>query len=124
MKPILAVALFALPMVARAEYFDVFEIKLKDACKLEQELQIVRDFNSQWGPKHGYSAEIVIPIENSHMGSIYWVGRTKDMATLGEVVDTFAEEARRDPDSVAGKLLARLHECEIVLSRSGYESLK
>jgi len=130
MKTILAVMLFglpmALPMVARADYIDVLEIKLNDACKFDKELQIVRDLVSQWGVKHGYSVELWIPIEapSPNLGYIYWVGRAKDMTALGSVVDTFAAEAGGDPNSVAGKLHVRLAECEMIMSRSGYVTRK
>jgi len=128
MKTILAVMLFGLPMglpmVAHADYIDFFEIKLTDACKVSREVQIARDIDT-WAAKYGYSTELWIPIEapSPHLGSVYWVARIKDMATFGKLVDSFASEAQ-DADSVAGKLLARLSECEMVLSRSGYTTRK
>jgi hypothetical protein len=120
MKTILSVMLLGLPMVAFADYVDVIEFKLNDGCKLETELQNMRDFNTQWGVKNGYKAEILTPVQSPNLTSLFWVGRTKDAATFGKAWDTWSNELK-DPNTVASKLLARFVACGTNLSRRGYD---
>ena len=120
MKTILSIMMLSLPMVAFADYVDVIEFKLNDGCKLENQLQIMRDFNTQWGVKNGYKAEILTPLQSPNLTSLFWVGRTKDAATFGKAWDTWRNELN-DPNTVAGKLAARFGACGTNLSRRGYD---
>jgi hypothetical protein len=123
MKTILSMILLAFPIVAFADYVDVIEYKLNDGCKFETELQIMRDFNSQWGAKYGYNAENLAPVQSQNLVSFYWVGHTKDAATFGKAWDAWRNETQ-DPSTVAGKLLARFAACTTNLSRRGYDVYK
>lgn len=120
MKKILTAILLALPMVAAADYLDVIEFKLNEGCSFETELQIVKDFNTQWGAKNGYRAEILMPIESHNLVSMYWIGRTENAAAFGKAWDTWRDELK-DPNSVAGKLAARFGACGTNLARRGYD---
>ena len=119
MKTILSIILLSLPMVAFADYLDVIEFKLNDGCKLETQLRTMRDFNAQWGVRNGYRAEILTPLQGRDLASLFWVGRTKDAATFGKAWDTWSNELK-DPNTVAGKLVARFAACGTNLSRRGY----
>ena len=120
MKKTIALMLLALPLVAGADYLDVIETKLNDSCSFEQELQITKDFNAQWGAKYGYKAELLMPVESQNLVSIYWVGRTKDAATFGKAWDAWRNEIS-DPNSVAGRLAGRFQACGTNLARRGYD---
>ena len=84
-------------------------------------MEIVRDFNSQWGVSNGYKAEVLAPIQSHNLVSMYWLGRTKDAATFGKAWDVW-RNALGDPNSVPAKLWARFAACETNLSRRGYDS--
>lgn len=120
MKAIIGIMFLGLPMVAFADYVDVIEFKLNDGCTLDTELQNMRDFNTQWGSKNGYKAEILTPLQSPNLTSLFWVGRTKDAATFGKAWDTWSSELK-DPNTVAGKLNARFTACGTLLSRRGYD---
>ena len=111
----------ALPAVAAADYVDVIEFKLNEGCSLEKYMEIVRDFNSQWGVNNGYKAEVLAPIQSQNLVSMYWLGRTKDAATFGKAWDVW-RNALADPNSVPSKLWARFGACETNLSRRGYDT--
>ncbi len=118
-KTILAV-LLCLPLAASAEYMDVIGFKLLDGCSFEKYMEIVNDFNSDWGDANGYNARVAMPIQNDDLVTMYWLGTTKDAATFGKVWDTW-RDALSNPDSIEAKLWARFQECEINLDRSGYD---
>jgi hypothetical protein len=120
MKRILAVLLLALPMAASADYLDVIEFKLNDGCSFEKYMEIVKDFNTQFGASNGYKAEVLMPIQSQNLVSMYWVGRTKDAAAFGKAWDTW-RNALGDPNSVPSKLWARFGACSSNLSRRGYD---
>ena len=61
MKVILAILLLALPAAATADHLDVIEFKLNDGCSFEKYMEIVKDFNTEWGAKNGYKAEVLVP---------------------------------------------------------------
>ena len=120
MKTILTVMLLALPMAAAADHLDVIEFKLNEGCSFETELQIVKDFNAQWGARNDYQAEILMPIQSHNLVSLFWLGRTRDAATFGKAWDTWRNELA-DPNSVASKLWARFEACGTNLARRGYD---
>jgi len=113
MKRIILALLLCLPMAASAEYMDVI-------CSFEKYMEIVNDFNSDWGEANGYRASIAMPLQNENLVSMYWLGTTKDAATFGKAWDTW-RDAQSNPESVEAKLWARFQACEINLGRSGYD---
>lgn len=121
MKKLIAIALLALPFGATADHIDVIEFKLNDGCSFAKYLEIVKDFNSQFGAKHGYKAEVFSPIQSNNMTSLFWVGRTKDTTTFGKGWDTWRTNLN-DPNSVESKLWARFLACSTNLSRRAYDT--
>ena len=109
-----------LPMSALADYMDVIEFKLKEDCSFDKYMEIVNDFNDDWGKKNGYRAEIATPVYSNNLVNMYWVGRTKDAAAFGKAWDTW-RDALDNPDSSPAKLWARFQACEINLGRRGYD---
>jgi hypothetical protein len=53
------------------------------------------------------------------LGTIYWVGRIKDAEAFGHGLERWNKESS-DPNSVAGKLGARLNQCATWGSRGGF----
>jgi hypothetical protein len=120
MKKILILALLSLPIPASADYMDVIQFELNEGCSFSQYLEIVNDFNEQWGKKHDYQTEVAVPLQSDNLVSMYWVGRTEDAATFGKAWDAWRDELE-DPDSLASKLSARFEACETNQSRRGYD---
>lgn len=120
MKKIILALLLGLPLAASAEYMDVIKFELVDGCSFDKYMEIVDDFNSDWGQANGYMARVAMPIQNENLVSMYWLGTTKDAAAFGKVWDTW-RDALGDPKSTPAKLWARFQACEINLSRTGYD---
>ena len=120
MKKLILALLLCIPMAASAENMDVIEFKLLDGCSFEKYMEIVNDFNSDWGEANGYKASIAMPLQNENLVSMYWLGTTKDAATFGKAWDTW-RDAQSNPESVEAKLWARFQACSINLGRSGYD---
>ena len=120
MNRLLIIATLLLPFSALADHMDVIEFTLKDGCSFSQYMEIVDDFNDDWGKKKGYKAEIAVPIQSENLVHMFWVGRTADAATFGKVWDTWRDELL-DADSTAAKLWSRFQACEDNLSRRGYD---
>lgn len=120
MRKIIFALLLCLPMTAFAEHMDVIEVKLIDGCSFDTYMQIVNDFNSQWGAKNDYKSQVAVPLQNDNLVSMYWLGTSKDAATFGKAWDTW-RDAQSDPDSVEAKLWARFLACSVNVSRSGYD---
>ncbi len=118
-KTIFAI-LLCLPMAASAEYMDVIEFTLNDGCSFDKYMEIVNDFNSEWGEANGYSARVVVPLQSDNLVSMFWLGTTKDAASFGKAWDTWRDELS-DPDSTASHLWARFVDCEVNQSRRGYD---
>jgi len=112
--------LLFIPMTASAEYLDVIESKMVDGCSSDKYLMIVKDFNKEWGMKNGYSAKVAMPLQSDNLGSIFWLGTTKDAASFGKAWDAW-RDAMSDSGSVAAKLQARLSQCTLNVSRRGYD---
>ena len=120
MKKLIAIALLALPMSAAADHLDVIEVKLNEGCSFSTYMQIAKDFNSQWGAKNGYKAEVLTPIQSNNLESLYWVGRSISAAAYGKAWDTWRDESA-DPNTVAGKLWTRFAACSTNVGRRGYD---
>jgi hypothetical protein len=117
---ILAILLFVLPAAAAADHLDVIELKLKEGCSFDKYMEIVKDFNTQWGASNGYKAEVLVPIQSHNLESMFWVGRSKDAASFGKAWDTWRGELA-NPNSVPSKLMARFGVCETNVGRRGYD---
>ena len=119
-KKLILAMLLCVPMSASAEYMDVIEFKLIDGCSFDKYMEIVNDFNENWGEALGYTARVAMPLQNENLESMYWLGTTKDAATFGKVWDTW-RDALSDPDSTPAKLWERFQDCEVNLARWGYD---
>ena len=119
-KKLLVLAILAMPFAARADHMDVIQVTLQDTCTLQTYVAIKDDFNAQWGKNHGYKAEVTVPIQSQELTSIFWVGRTADVATFGKTWDAWRTDLQ-DPASVASKLWARFQKCSTNVSRSGWD---
>lgn len=53
MKTFLAMLLLALPMTAATDHLDVIEFQLDEGCSFDKYMEIVNDFNTQWGSQNG-----------------------------------------------------------------------
>lgn len=120
MRKILILAMLSLPIPVFADYLDVIQFELNEGCSFSEYMEIVNDFNEQWGKKHDYQSEVAVPLQSDNLVSMYWVGRTKDAATFGKAWDAWRDELE-DPDSLASRLWARFEACETNMSRRGYD---
>lgn len=120
MKRITLVLLLLVPMVTSAEYMDVIEFKLNEGCSFNKYMEIVNDFNSDWGKANGYTSRVAMPLQNDNLVSMYWLGTTKDAAAFGKAWDTW-RDALSDSNSTPAKLWARFEACSTNLGRSGYD---
>ncbi len=111
-------SLLALP--AAADHLDVIQVKLREGCSVDQYVAIMKDFNTQWGKKNGYTAEVAVPIQNNDLVHLFWMGRTADTAGFGKAWDVWRTEIS-DGNSVAGKLNARFTACSENVSRNGWD---
>ena len=121
MKNMISSILLILPAGAFADHVDVIEAQLTDTCGFSKYLEIVSDFNTQWGKNNGYRAEILAPIQSNNLTSIFWVGRSANTAAFGKAFDQWSKDLM-DPNSTASKLWARFQECSTNLGRRGYQS--
>ena len=120
MKRIILALFLCLPMAASAEYMDVIEVQLNEGCSFNQYMDIVSDFNSDWGEAIGYKARVAMPLQNSNLVSLYWLGTTKDAATFGIVWDAW-RDGQSDSKSKPAKLWGRFQDCSVNVSRQGYD---
>ena len=116
--PLLAV--LACPLIAKADYVDVIEFKLKESCTMAKYMDIVKDFNTLYEPK-GYKAEIMSPFYSSNLESFIWVGRTKDIESFGKGSNAYGNAAA-DANTAEGKLAARFRECTTSIARRSYRT--
>ena len=91
MKRLLLTILFLTPSLASAEYLDVIKFELTENCTFSEYLVIVQDFNTQWGQSNGYSSRVAMPLQNDDLGSMYWMGTTKNAAAFGAAWDTWRD---------------------------------
>lgn len=120
MRMCLAMLLLAVPMIAAADHLDVIEFTLDEGCSFDKYMEIVNDFNTQWGSQNGYKAEILTPIQSHNLESMFWVGRSANAAAFGKAWDTW-RDAQADPSSVPSKLWARFQGCSTNIGRRGYD---
>ena len=121
MKKLLILILLLSPSLVLAEYIDVIQFKLTGECSFSEYLEIKNDFNSQWGEANGYSSQVLMPLQNDNLVSMYWVGTAKNAAAFGAAWDTW-RDALGDPDSIPAKLSARFQVCSENISRHGYDA--
>ena len=120
MKSLLIAALVLGPLSASADHLDVIQVKLKDGCTSNQYVEIAKDFNENWGKNYGYHAEIAVPVQNDELVSIFWLGRSANTEAFGKAWDAWRDQLA-DPKSLASKLQARLDNCSVNESRSGFD---
>jgi len=109
------------PMTARADHLDVIYTELQEDCSFPEYLAIVGDFN-KWGADYGYQTEIAVPIQSAELGTMIWVGRSKNAETFGKAWDAW-RDGQMDPASVPAQLQARFNECtEPLTIRKGYDT--
>ena len=113
-------AALACPLIAKADYVDVIEFKLKEGCAMTKYMDIVKDFNTLIEPR-GYKAEIMSPYYSSNLESLIWVGRSKNMETFGKGANAYGDAAV-DANSAEGKLAARFRECTTSIARRSYRT--
>jgi hypothetical protein len=119
MRKLIATLLLIVPTAAFADYVDVLSAKLNPGCSVSTMRQIVKDFNETWAKEGVYKAELLVPLMSQDVGTIYWVGRIKDAEAFGGGLERWNKEAS-DPNSVAGKLAARMGQCVTWGSRGGF----
>lgn len=110
MKKLLILAIFCMPAISWADHIDVIPMNLNEDCSLATYLASVADFNKDWGSKYAYNVEVFVPMHGDDMNTIYWIGRSENAATFGAAYDAWESEVT-DPNSTAGKLMARFIEC-------------
>lgn len=120
MKLIFASMIFAVSAAAHADHLDVIEFKFNEGCDFDKFLEIVSDFNAQWGDANSYKAEVLAPIQSHNLESMYWIGRSADAAAFGKAWDTWRDELQVS-NSTAARLWARLEECTTNLGRRSYD---
>ena len=113
-------AMLACPLIAKADYVDVIEFKLKESCTMAKYMDIVKDFNTLYEPK-GYKAEIMSPFYSSNLESFIWVGRTKDIESFGKGSNAYGNAAA-DANTAEGKLAARFRDCTTSIARRSYRT--
>ncbi|NNF51515.1 MAG: hypothetical protein HKN59_03660 [Gammaproteobacteria bacterium] len=120
MKRFIWLLLLCLPVGAFADHLDVIEVKLNEGCSFSEYLSIKDDFNSKWGAKNGYRAEVLMPVQSHNLVSLYWIGRSASTAAFGKAWDQWRTELS-DPNSVAAKLWARFEACSMNVGRRSYD---
>ncbi|MCH7666493.1 MAG: hypothetical protein IH936_11260 [Acidobacteria bacterium] len=109
------------PMAARADHLDVIYIELQEGCSLPEYLAIIGDFN-KWGTDYGYQAELAVPLQSDELGTMVWIGRSKNAEAFGRAWDAW-RDAQMDSSSVPAQLQARFDQCQEPLTvRKGYDT--
>ena len=115
---IVSICLFA-PVVASADYLDVIVNKLNDGCSLDEYNKVVEEFRGvMTSEKYSYTVEIAVPFTGPELDVVYWIGRTKDIATFG-VENGRWDQALANAKSSEAKVNAKLEKCSINVRRSG-----
>jgi len=118
-----ALALLVAPTLAGADYLDVITNRLNDNCSMDQYAKVVDEFRGvMTSQKYSYTVEIVVPLIGDQLDAIFWVGRTKDMATFGSENDRWAK-ALTDANSPEAKINKKLNNCTTSLSRTGSQTM-
>jgi len=107
------------PQVAQADYVDVITNKLTGDCTMEKYLATVDDFRGVMTAQgYSYTVEVLVPVTGSDLSSVFWVGRTKDLATFGAEYSKWLTALGKS-GSPESKANASLNECATNVSRSG-----
>ncbi len=125
MKKLLVLTAFLtvllVPVAAQADHLDVIYVQLKEDCSFPDYLAIIGDFN-KWAADYGYRTEIAVPLQSEQLGTMVWVGRSKNAETFGRAWDAW-RDAQMDASSVPAKLQARFDQCTKPLTvRKGYDT--
>jgi hypothetical protein len=116
---LLAIALLLAPLTASADYLDVIGNKLNDGCSFDQYLGLVKDFRGVMkSESYGYTVEIAQPRTGEDLTIIWWIGRTKDLATF-QKDNARWEAALMKSGSPEAKLNDKLTKCSTNVSRNG-----
>jgi hypothetical protein len=115
---LVSICLFA-PVVASADYLDVIATKLKDNCSLAEYNKVIEEFRGvMTSEKYSYSVEIAVPFTGPELDLVYWIGRTKDIATFG-VENGRWDQALANAKSPEAKVNAKLEKCSVNVRRTG-----
>lgn len=120
-RRILLIALLSIvgPQTAQAEYVDVITNKMSDDCTMEQYLASVEEFRGVMTSQgYTYTVEILAPVTSPDLTNVFWVGRTKDLATFGAEYTKWLT-ALENAGSPEAKVNAKLNKCSTNVSRSG-----
>ena len=115
---LVSICLFA-PVVASADYLDVIATKLKEDCSLAEYNKVIEEFRGvMTSEKYSYSVEIAVPFTGPELDVVYWIGRTKDIATFG-VENGRWDQALANAKSPEAKVNAKLEKCSVNVRRTG-----
>lgn len=116
---VLAIFLLVAPLTASADYLDVIGNKLNDGCSLEQYLSGVEAFRGVMKAEgYSYTVEIGQPHTGEDLTIIWWIGRTKDLATYATDYSRW-EKALTKSGSPESKVNEKLSKCSTNVSRNG-----
>lgn len=116
---LLAVAMLLAPAVARADYLDVITTRLGD-CSLDKYMSIVAEFRLVMAEqKYPYTVEIAVPFINNEMDTVYWIGRSPNLAAFAEGYTRWESQIAKSGTPEA-KVSDRLNTCGESVSRSGH----
>lgn len=121
MKLLISVLSFCLmtPAIAGADYLDVITNKLNDGCSLADYQKVVEEFRGVMKSEgYDYTVEIAVPLIGPDLDAVFWVGRTKDLATFGTGNQRWTK-ALANPKSAEAKVSAKLGKCAENVSRTG-----
>ncbi len=120
---LLTLPLLVAPAMASADYLDVITNSLNDGCSMEKYGKVVEEFRGVMTSQgYSYTVEIVIPYIGNQLDQIFWVGRTKDLATFGSESDRW-EKALMKSESPESKINKKLNDCTTNVSRSGSRTM-
>jgi hypothetical protein len=115
---LLGLAILTAPLAANAQYIDAISNKLIGTCTLDQYLGVIEEFRGVMKSEgYSYTVEIMQPLTGD-LGVIWWVGRTKDLATYGTEYTRW-ETALGTAGSPEAKVSAKLNACAENVSRQG-----
>lgn len=107
------------PQAAQADYVDVITNKLSADCTMEKYLANVEEFRGVMTSQgYTYTVEILAPVTSADLSNVFWVGRTKDLATFGAEYTKWLT-ALEQAGSPEAKVNAKLNKCSTNVSRSG-----
>lgn len=102
---------------------DVIANRLNDGCSLDDYTKVVDEFRGVMKSEgYSYTVEIAVPFVGPELDVIYWVGRTKDLATFGSENDKWIK-ALTNAMSAESKINAKLNKCATNLRRTGSRTL-